>query len=156
MMMIYFILPIICIVLSIIWAIKAVKRGMSKKKAILGQVLSTFGCMVLLLGASVFLGTTRAETDKSDSQATTTSSEQKHDDPIAFGMGLIAAALAMGLAGLGGGHAIASAAPAAIAAMSEDPKTFGKSLICIALGEAIALYGLVISFMILFGKLGTL
>ena len=39
--------------------------------------------------------------------------------------------------------------PAAIAANSENEKTFGKSLIFVALGESIALYGLVISIMIL-------
>ena len=59
------------------------------------------------------------------------------------------AALATGLAGIGGGMAVASAAPAAIAANSENEKTFGKSLIFVALGESIALYGLVISIMIL-------
>ena len=53
------------------------------------------------------------------------------------------------LAGIGGGMAVASAAPAAIAANSENEKTFGKSLIFVALGESIALYGLVISIMIL-------
>ena len=58
-------------------------------------------------------------------------------------------ALATGLAGIGGGMAVASAAPAAIAANSENEKTFGKSLIFVALGESIALYGLVISIMIL-------
>ena len=56
---------------------------------------------------------------------------------------------ATGLAGIGGGMAVASAAPAAIAANSENEKTFGKSLIFVALGESIALYGLVISIMIL-------
>ena len=50
---------------------------------------------------------------------------------------------------IGGGMAVASAAPAAIAANSENEKTFGKSLIFVALGESIALYGLVISIMIL-------
>lgn len=64
-------------------------------------------------------------------------------------VGLIAAALATGLAGIGGGIAVAAGAPAAIAANSENPKTFGKSLIFVALGESIALYGLVISIMIL-------
>lgn len=64
-------------------------------------------------------------------------------------IGLSAAALATGLAGIGGGIAVAAGAPAAIAANSENPKTFGKSLIFVALGESIALYGLVISIMIL-------
>ena len=45
--------------------------------------------------------------------------------------------------------AVAAAAPAASAANSENEKTLGKSLIFVALGESIALYGLVISIMIL-------
>ena len=64
-------------------------------------------------------------------------------------IGLLAAALATGLAGIGGGIAVAAGAPAAIAAASEDPKSFGKSLIFVALGESIALYGVVISILIL-------
>ena len=62
---------------------------------------------------------------------------------------LLAAALVTGLAGIGGGIAVAAGAPAAIAAASEDPKSFGKSLIFVALGESIALYGVVISILIL-------
>ena len=65
------------------------------------------------------------------------------------GLGLLAAAGVMGLCAIGGGIAIASAAPAAIGATSEDPKVFGKALIFVALGEAIALYGIVISMLII-------
>ena len=71
---------------------------------------------------------------------------------LATGMGYLAAALVTGLSALGAGIAVASAAPAAIGAFSEDPKAFGKALIFVALGEGVALYGLLISFMIL-GKL---
>ena len=39
--------------------------------------------------------------------------------------------------------------PAAIGATSEDPKAFGKALIFVALGEGIALYGLLVSILIL-------
>ena len=67
----------------------------------------------------------------------------------ANGMGLIAAALSTGIAGIGGGIAVAAAAPAAIGATSEDPKAFGKALIFVALGEGIALYGLLVSILIL-------
>lgn len=62
----------------------------------------------------------------------------------------IAAALAVGLGGIGGGLAVGPAASAAIGAMAEDSSTFGKSLIFVALGEGIAIYGLLISFLILF------
>ena len=65
------------------------------------------------------------------------------------GLGLLAAGLVTGLAGIGGGIAVAAGAPAAIAATSEDPKAFGKALIFVALGESIALYGVVISILIL-------
>ena len=68
---------------------------------------------------------------------------------IAQGLGFVAAALATGLSALGAGIAVAAAAPAAIGATSEDPKVFGKALIFVALGEGIALYGLLISILIL-------
>lgn len=67
----------------------------------------------------------------------------------ATGLGYIAAALVTGLAAIGAGIAVAAAAPAAIGAFSEDPKSFGKSLIFVALGEGVAIYGLLISILIL-------
>lgn len=68
---------------------------------------------------------------------------------LATGLGYIGAALATGLSGIGGGIAVASAASAALGAISEDQSMFGKSLIFAGLAEGIALYGLIISFMIL-------
>ena len=65
------------------------------------------------------------------------------------GMKYIGAALAVGLAGIGGGIAVASGSSAAIGATAEDPKNFGKSIIFVALGEGFGLYGLLVSLMIL-------
>lgn len=65
------------------------------------------------------------------------------------GMGYLAAALATGLSCIGAGIAIASTAPAAIGAFSEDPKAFGKALIFVVLGEGVALYGLLISILLI-------
>ena len=50
---------------------------------------------------------------------------------------------------LGSGYAVASSASAALGALSEDSSIFGKALIFVALAEGIALYGLIIAFMIL-------
>ena len=72
---------------------------------------------------------------------------------IATGLGYIAAAMVTGLSCIGGGIAVASAASAALGAISEDSSLLGKSLIFVGLAEGVALYGLIISFMIL-GKLG--
>lgn len=68
------------------------------------------------------------------------------------GLGYIAAALSTGLSCVGGGIAVASAASAALGAISEDSGALGKSLIFVGLAEGVCLYGLIISFMIL-GKL---
>lgn len=65
------------------------------------------------------------------------------------GLGYLAAALATGMSCLGAGIAIASTAPAAIGAFSEDPKAFGKALIFVVLGEGVALYGLLISILLI-------
>ena len=81
-----------------------------------------------------------------DASAATTATETVDNSK---GMGLLAAGLVTGLAGIGGGIAVAAGAPAAIAATAEDPKSFGKSIIFVALGESIALYGVVISILIL-------
>ena len=95
------------------------------------------------------LGVFAADDANADTTAATTAAETvntDNDHNSSLSIGLVAAALATGI---GGGMAVASAAPAAIAANSENEKTFGKSLIFVALGESIALYGLVISIMIL-------
>jgi V/A-type H+-transporting ATPase subunit K len=65
------------------------------------------------------------------------------------GMGFIGAALSVGLSGIGSGIGVASSASAALGAISEDGSIFGKSLIFVAMAEGIALYGLIISFMII-------
>ena len=65
------------------------------------------------------------------------------------GMAYIGAALSTGIAAIGGGIAVGAGAPAAIGALTEDPKSFGKSIIFVALGEGIALYGMLISILIL-------
>ena len=70
----------------------------------------------------------------------------------ATGLGYLSAALVTGLSCIGGGIAVASAASAALGAISEDSSILGKSLILVGLAEGVCLYGLIISFMIL-GKL---
>ena len=93
----------------------------------------------------VFAADDTADTTAAASSSETVNTDNDHNSSLSIG--LVAAALATGLDGIR--MAVASAAPAAIAANSENEKTFGKSLIFVALGESIALYGLVISIMIL-------
>ena len=65
------------------------------------------------------------------------------------GLRYIAAALCTGIATIGTGIAVSHAASAALGAISEDSGIMGKALIFVALAEGIAIYGLLISFMIL-------
>lgn len=71
---------------------------------------------------------------------------------LSTGLGYLAAGLSIGLSCVGGGIAVASAASAALGAISEDSSILGKSLIFVGLAEGVCLYGLIIAFMIL-GKL---
>ena len=68
---------------------------------------------------------------------------------MAQGLGFLSAALATGLSSLGAGIAVAAAAPAAIGAFSENEKNFGKSMIFVVLGEGVAIYGVLISILII-------
>ena len=65
------------------------------------------------------------------------------------GIGMIAAALATGFACIGSGIAVAVVASSAVGAVSEDPSLLGKTIIFAGLAEGIAIYGLIISIMIL-------
>ncbi|QSX08328.1 ATPase [Alkalibacter rhizosphaerae] len=67
----------------------------------------------------------------------------------ASGLGYMGAALSTGLACLGSGVAVGNVGSAALGAVSEDEKMLGKTLIYVGLAEGIAIYGLVISIMIL-------
>lgn len=75
--------------------------------------------------------------------------ENNNEESKGMGIGLIAAALATGLACLGAGIAVAVVASSAVGAISENPSLLGKTIIFAGLAEGIAIYGLIISIMIL-------
>lgn len=115
--------------------------------------LATFLVLIVMVGLFTFVASAETEAPAAEPVATAENAETVEETATASdsskGLGLLAAGLVTGLAGIGGGIAVAAGAPAAIAATSEDPKSFGKSLIFVALGESIALYGVVISILIL-------
>ncbi len=61
----------------------------------------------------------------------------------------LAAAISTGLACVGAGIAVAGSGAAAVGAIAEKPESFGRSLIFVGLSEGIAIYGLIISFLVL-------
>jgi V/A-type H+-transporting ATPase subunit K len=67
----------------------------------------------------------------------------------AWTIGLAAAAASTALASLGAGYAVAKVGTAAIGALAEKPELFGRLLIFVGLAEGIAIYGLIVSILIL-------
>ena len=67
----------------------------------------------------------------------------------AWGWGLLGAALATGLSSLGAGYAVARVGAAAVGALAEKPELLGRLLILVGLAEGIAIYGLIVSILIL-------
>ncbi len=65
------------------------------------------------------------------------------------GLGFIAAAASTGFATLGTGYAVAVVGSAALGAVSEDQSVLGKTLIFVGMAEGIAIYGLIVSILII-------
>jgi len=61
----------------------------------------------------------------------------------------LAAGIAVGLGSLGAAYAVGNTGAAAIGVIAERPEAFGRVLIFVGLAEGIAIYGLIIAFMVL-------
>lgn len=60
----------------------------------------------------------------------------------------IGSALAVGLSVLGAGIAIKTTGTAAISVLTEQPEAFFKAFLVVALGEALAIYGLIVAILL--------
>ena len=119
-----------------------VRTGHRGKAPLIANLCSFFGIMVIMSVTLFSQGASAA----SDAVA---AGSIVNADGFAQGMGYIAAALAVGLSGLGGGIAVSASASAALGALSENDSLFGKSIVYVGMAEGLALYGLLIGFMIL-------
>lgn len=130
---------IILIALPLVLAYRRYKNGkdVKIKSTLTVNLLSLFGTLVLftILPLGGFVSA------ESVTEVAGASAE---------GMRYLAAALSTGAATIATGIAVASAASAAIGAVSEDEKNFTKALIFVALGEGVAIYGMLISILILY------
>ncbi len=114
------------------------------KKRTKGGLKATIACNAFFFFATLIVADIMLFSGKVYAAETTAAVSASVD-----GWKYIAAALSTGLSCIGGGIAVASAASAALGAMSEDSSIMGKALIFVALAEGIALYGLIVSFTIL-------
>lgn len=70
-----------------------------------------------------------------------------------LGLALIGIGLPTALATIGAGIAVGPVGAASLAVISEKPEMFGRTLIYLGLAEGIAIYGLVVTILLL-GKIG--
>ena len=97
------------------------------KKSLAVNVIAFFG--ILIIGQIVLFTGNAAAAEAASNAAS-----------LSTGLGYLAAALVTGLSCIGGGIAVASAASAALGAISEDQSILGKSLIFVGLAEGVCLY----------------
>ena len=117
-------------------------KGKTVKSSILLQICAFFLVGLVLVGAGMNSAFAMAAVEAQDASDVSSGITDT-------GWAMIAAALAVGLSGIGGGIAVSASASAALGAISESEKTFGKALIFVGLAEGVALYGLIIAFMII-------
>ena len=112
-------------------ATKSLMVGLGGFNAILGLMAAGVGFIWLASPATAHAAGLAATTTGGDPYAT------------------LAAAISTGLACVGAGIAVGGSGAAAVGAIAEKPESFGRALIFVGLSEGIAIYGLVISFMVL-------
>lgn len=138
----YYVLAVtmILVATTITVGIKGIKNGIETGKAqkILGMNMASFFGVMIAAAVFMIAGGNASAAD-AVTEATVSSD----------GMRYLAAALSTGLACVGTGIAVAISGSAAIGAISENEKLLGKTIIFVGLAEGIAIYGLIISIMIL-------
>ncbi len=84
--------------------------------------------------------------------AETTAIAAKSEVTLGMGLAIIGIGLPTGLAAIGAALALGPVGSAALAVVAEKPEMFGRTLIYLGLAEGIAIYGLVMSILLL-GKI---
>jgi len=105
--------------------------GLNGFNIVVGLMAAGFGLTWLISPSTVMAAGVSAQTAVSDPYTS------------------LAAAIATGLATIGAGIAVSSTGAAAIGAIAEKPESFGRALIFVGLAEGIAIYGLIIAFLLL-------
>lgn len=137
-------IPVAFLIASVAFSIRAVKKGTSRKKAVLTQIISF--AAVCVISMAIPMSASAAEATSTTAQNSTSTSQAADSSK---GLAMMAIAIADGIASIGGAVAVATAAPAAIGATGENPQVFGKALVFVALGEGIAIFGLLIGILML-------
>lgn len=123
-----------------LWPLAAPRRWL---QGVLGSNVMIF---VAGLAGILFLGV-------QDVLAETATAAGPVDISTGLGLALIGIGIPTGLAAIGAGIAVGPVGAASLAIIAEKPEMFGRTLIYLGLAEGIAIYGLVVTILLL-GKIG--
>ncbi len=128
------------IVTGIVMEMQPVKTGKPWFKPTIGVNLVVF---VVAQAALIFMGID--EVMAATEAATAASGEIS----IGLGLGIIGVGIPTALSTIGAGIAVGPIGAASLAVLAEKPEIFGRTLIYLGLAEGIAIYGLVMSILLL-------
>ena len=135
------ILALACVVITIYSGLYLLKNNEDSSKEKIRKALkinlSTFIPIMVMILVLVLPNGVKAATAGSASET-------------ASGLKYIGAALSTGLATIGTGYAVGQVGSAALGAISGDASILGRTIIFVGLAEGIAIFGVIISIMILF------
>lgn len=109
-------------------------------------LIGALGVLAVMAGAGATL---LLLVPRSSIAQTTAAASVIRSDSMLMGWAFVSAALSTGLAALGAGYAVARVGSAAVGAVAEKPDLFGRVLVLVGLAEGIAIYGLIVSILIL-------
>ncbi len=107
-------------------------------------VLANLVLFALALAGVLFLGVEQAMAQEVTAPV--------REISLGHGLALIGVGLPTGLAAIAAGMALGPVGSAALAVIAEKPEMFGRTLVYLGLAEGVAIYGLVMSILLL-GKL---
>ncbi|TCJ17997.1 ATPase [Parasulfuritortus cantonensis] len=109
-----------------------------------GGVLANLALFALALAGLLFLGVDQVMAQEAAAPA--------REITVGYGLALLGIGLPTGLAAIAAGIALGPVGSAALAVIAEKPEMFGRTLVYLGLAEGVAIYGLVMSILML-GKL---
>ena len=127
--------------------------GTLRRMIVVGGVVGILVAVALALAIdAVFAQAVEAESAtvevKTDQPTTAPAKELTPENARYYMAVVLGAALAAGFGFLGGGYAVARVGAAALGAASERPELLVRSLVFVALGEGIAIFGLVVAILL--------
>ena len=128
--------------------LRGIKTGNIAIVVLAGMVIITVVTWMVLFGGSQ----EAVAQEEGGTEAHLESKAEKESSSSAMGLGFLAAAISTCVSAVAAGIAVSIVGSAALGAVAENPEIMGRSIIFVGLAEGIAIYGLIISIMIL-GKI---